>query len=80
MMRILYLYRMNQNKSLIIIVSYFKDVFRSEDLVLRPPSVQWSNKYFRFGDGTDSRGLIFSHGPEWVEQRRFALRELRSAL
>jgi hypothetical protein len=37
----------------------------------------WLNEEFRHGDGTASRGLLFSVGREWTEQRRFALRRLR---
>jgi hypothetical protein len=46
-------------------------------VIIRPPRMNWFNEYFRFGNGTDSRGILFSHGNEWSEQRRFALRSLR---
>ena len=35
------------------------------------------NEFSRFGDGKNSRGLIFSNGNEWQEQRRFVMRTLR---
>jgi len=54
-----------------------KEVFRHDKSTERPPSTQWPNKEFRSGNGHDSRGLIFSVGHEWTEQRRFALRRLR---
>ena len=39
-----------------------------------PPTMQWVNQYFRFGNGTDARGLLFSEGEEWSQQRKFAIR------
>jgi hypothetical protein len=47
---------------------WFQDAFKDDGLAARPPALNWFNKYFRYGNGTDSRGLIFSHGPEWLEQ------------
>ena len=56
-------------------VAVLKELFQGTDaLTARPPNMQWINKYFRFGNGHDSRGLLFSQGQEWAEQRKFALR------
>lgn len=54
-----------------------KQAFKDDKPAARPPSMMWFNKEFRYGDGTDARGLLFSHGKEWSEQRRFTLRRLR---
>ena len=55
----------------------FQEIFKNDGLSSRPPELNWFNEYFRYGNGTDSRGLVFSQGSEWTEQRRFALRNLR---
>ena len=47
---------------------------KSDGALDRPPQVNWVNKYFRFGNGSDSRGTLFSNGDEWQEQRRFLIR------
>ena len=36
-----------------------------------------SNSSEEDGDRLGSGGIVFSHGAEWREQRRFALRNLR---
>merc|ERR1712004_529087 len=54
-----------------------KEAFKDDKLNSRPLELMWGNEYFRFGNGKDSRGLLFSVGEEWTEQRRFALRRLR---
>ena len=36
-----------------------------------------SNSYEEDGGRLGSGGIVFSHGAEWREQRRFALRNLR---
>ena len=53
------------------------------DLLLHfhgPPAMQWVNQYFRFGNGRDARGLLFSEGEEWSQQRKFAMRGNRNNL
>ena len=36
-----------------------KDLFKHDVVNDRPAMFQWINKYFRHGNGKDSRGLIF---------------------
>nr|AKH03502.1 cytochrome P450 3036B1 [Paracyclopina nana] len=64
---------------MVIIGDYqvLKEVFKEESSTFRPVEMNWGNAYFRSGNGYDSRGLLFSQGQEWTEQRRFALRRLR---
>ena len=38
-----------------------KEVFKDDKASARPPEMLWFNTYFRFGNGDDSRGLLFSH-------------------
>ena len=38
-----------------------KEVSKLDAFTPRAPMWQWINKYFRFGDGTDSRGLLFRY-------------------
>ncbi|TRY61580.1 hypothetical protein TCAL_01476 [Tigriopus californicus] len=55
-----------------------EEAFKGYSLTPRPSLIQWFNEYIRYGDGHEhSRGLIFSKGEEWQEQRRFTLRNLR---
>nr|AIL94124.1 cytochrome P450 CYP3036A1 [Tigriopus japonicus] len=55
-----------------------EEAFKDYTLTPRPSLIQWYNEYIRHGDGYEySRGLIFSKGEEWKEQRRFTLRNLR---
>nr|APH81377.1 cytochrome P450 CYP3036A1 [Tigriopus kingsejongensis] len=56
-----------------ILVESFKDM----SLTTRPEIIQWFNVYSRYGDGHTARGLMFSEGDEWLEQRRVTLRHLR---
>ena len=56
-------------------VRVLRELFQGTDAFpARPPNMQWINQYFRFGNGRDSRGLLFSEGAEWAEQRKFTLR------
>ena len=36
-----------------------KDLFKHDAVTDRPLMMQWFNKEFRYGNGQDSRGLIF---------------------
>ena len=36
-----------------------KDLFKLDVTTDRPQMMQWANAYFRFGNGNDSRGLLF---------------------
>ena len=36
-----------------------KDVFRLDATTDRPPMWQFLNQYFRYGNGQDSRGIVF---------------------
>ena len=67
------------NKRCVVIGDFklLKDAFSGEKANARPPDQQWFNKEIRYGDGTDSRGIVFSHGEEWSQQRRFTMRRLR---
>jgi len=70
---------MGPSKKIVVIGDYqlLKDAFKDDRGSGRPLDFMWFNEKFRHGDGTDARGLIFSYGQEWTEQRRFALRRLR---
>lgn len=67
------------NKRCVVIGDFqmLKEAFSGEKTNARPPHQHFFNKEFRFGDGTDSRGIVYSEGEEWSQQRRFALRRLR---
>ena len=67
-------------KRIVIIGRYdeMNEVTRTGALTSRPPNVNDVSVFLRHGtDGTDARGLIFSSGEEWEEQRKFMLRSLR---
>ena len=70
---------MGPSKRMVVIGDFeaLNKVFKSDLSTARPPEMMWFNEEFRFGNGSDARGLIFSVGKEWSEQRRFALRRLR---
>ena len=36
-----------------------KDLFKLDAVTDRPAMMQWANQYFRYGNGKDSRGLLF---------------------
>ena len=50
------------SKRIVIIGDYniLKEAFKDDKLNSRPLEMMWANQYFRYGDGTDSRGLLFS--------------------
>ena len=50
------------SERMVVIADYevLKEAFNSHVLTSRPQMVLWFNEYFRFGNGYDSRGLIFS--------------------
>jgi len=54
-----------------------KDLSKLDAFTPRPPMWQWFNQYFRFGNGIDSRGVLWSQSDEWKEQKRYSLRVLR---
>ncbi len=37
-----------------------KEAFKDDKAAARPPEAMWFNVYFRFGNGHDARGLLFS--------------------
>ncbi|XP_023347481.1 cytochrome P450 2C15 [Eurytemora carolleeae] len=66
------------SKSIVILsdLEMIKKVYKTEEASLRPKNAAGS---LRFGkpDGTDVKGILFSSGPAWREQRRFALKNLK---
>jgi len=64
----------------VVILSDFEDikqVYKTDEAALRPPSML--NHFNRCADkdGNNAKGILFSSGEEWREQRRFALKNLR---
>ena len=49
-------------KRAVVIGDYniLKEAFKDDKLNSRPKELMWMNQYFRFGNGTDSRGLLFT--------------------
>ena len=49
-------------KRTVVIGDYdtLKEAFKDENINSRPFELMWMMGYFRFGNGTDSRGLLFS--------------------
>ena len=50
------------SKRSVVIGDYqlLKEAFKDDKLNSRPLDLMWANQYFRFGNGKDSRGLLFS--------------------
>ena len=50
------------SKRIVVIGDYdiLKEAFKDDKLNSRPLELMWANQYFRFGNGKDSRGLIFT--------------------
>ena len=50
------------SKRIVVLGDYniLKEAFKDDKLNSRPYELMWGNQYFRYGDGTDSRGLIFT--------------------
>ena len=50
------------SKRIVVIGDYdiLKEAFKDDKLNSRPLELMWANEYFRFGNGKDSRGLIFT--------------------
>lgn len=67
------------SKRVVVIGNYqgIKDAFKDDNGNGRPLDWMYLNEEFRYGNGYDCRGLVFSVGQEWTEQRRFALKKLR---
>ena len=56
----------------------FREAIKTGAFDLRPPFLNRDNVELRHGtDGTDSRGVLFSNGREWEEQRRFIAKSLK---
>ena len=67
----------------IVVISDYdvlKELFSGDAATNRPADMNWANEEFRHGDGTDARGIIFSNGKEWSEQKSFVGKRLRSGL
>ena len=49
-------------KKTVVIGDYniLKEAFKEDKLNSRPVELMWMNQYFRYGNGRDSRGLLFS--------------------
>ena len=50
------------SERMVVIADYevLKEAFNNHVLASRPQMVLWFNEYFRYGNGYDSRGLLFS--------------------
>ncbi len=50
------------SERMVFIADYhaLKEVFKDDKATSRPQQIMWFNKYFRYGNGYDSRGLLFS--------------------
>jgi hypothetical protein len=48
-------------------LAYYENTYITtiKSFITSAPDLNWFNAYFRFGNGTDSRGLLFSLGQEW---------------
>ena len=55
------------SKRTVVIGDYdiLREAFKDGKLNSRPLELQWGNEYWRYGDGTDSRGLIFTVVKSW---------------
>nr|QTW43683.1 CYP3075/3034-out [Eurytemora affinis] len=66
------------SRSIVILsdLEMIKKVYKTEEASQRPKNAAGS---LRFGkpDGSDVKGILFSSGPAWREQRRFALKNLK---
>nr|APH81384.1 cytochrome P450 CYP3075C1 [Tigriopus kingsejongensis] len=68
-------------KSVVVVSDYelIKEVMKKDETNCRPSSIPWNLARPGGGQRWDGRapGILLSHGPEWVEQRRFTLKQLR---
>ena len=50
------------SKRTVVIGDYdiLKEAFKDDKLNSRPVELMWMNQYFRYGNGKDARGLLFS--------------------